>query len=206
MSTLFLAAVVGLFASPAFAQDDAASDGAAAEIDIPMTETYVTGTPGDIVQIGSTAVDAAVQDHSCEVVATITNQSSVHVGNTLVVTSGESSVTMTNIEDAADTTVTGGGTITLGETITAAVVLGADGATSLGAGISLACAILPVSPVAPAVPATPDPATPIAPAVPATPDPATPIAPAVPATPDPATPIAPAVPATPVQATPTYTG
>jgi hypothetical protein len=174
MSTLFLAAVVGLFASPAFAQDDAASDGAAAEIDIPMTETYVTGTPGDIVQIGSTAVDAAVQDHSCEVVATITNQSSVHVGNTLVVTSGESSVTMTNIEDAADTTVTGGGTITLGETITAAVVLGADGATSLGAGISLACAILPVSPVAPAVPATPDPATPIAPAVPATPVQATP--------------------------------
>ncbi len=192
ISALFLAAVVGLFASPAFAQDDASSDLATAEISITVTETYVTGTPGDTVQIGSTAVDAALQGRTCEVVATISNQSSIHTGNTLVVTSGDSSVNMANIEDEADTTVTRGGTITLGETITAAVVLGPDGATSLGSSMSLACAALPVTPIAPAVPATPDPATPIAPAVPATPDPATPIAPAVPATP--------------IQATPTYTG
>ncbi len=158
VSALFVATVVGLFASPAFAQDDQSSDasaGAATEVTVPMTETYVTGTAGETVQIGSVDVDAALQGRTCEVVAAITNQSSVHLGNTLVVTSGDSSISMENIEDVADTTVTKGGTITLGQTITAAVVLGADGATSLGSSMNLTCAALPVTPVAPVVPATP---------------------------------------------------
>lgn len=157
-SALILAGLVGLLASPAFAQDDqndTGSDAAAAEVSIPMTDAYNIGAAGDTIQLGSTAVDAALQGRTCEVVATIANQSSVHLGNTLVVTSDGSSVSIPNIEDVADATVTSGGTITLGESLSAAVVLGADGATSLGSSLTVTCAALPVTPIAPAVPAAP---------------------------------------------------
>lgn len=154
-AAFLVAIVVGALASPAVAQDDDATTGTATEVTIPTSDAYANGAEGDSVAIGSTSVDESLQGRTCEVTATITNQSSVHPGNSLVVTSGSSSVTIDDIEGEANGVVTKGGTITLADTISAAVVLGPDGASSLGSNLQLTCAALPVTPVAPVVPSTP---------------------------------------------------
>ena len=144
-----VAAVCSMIGSAALAQDPDTV------IEVPIEEVYATGDVGSSVAMGSADVDADLVGRSCNVVATVANQESVHPGNTLVVTSGDSSVSIDGIEDVADAVTTDGGTITLGSTISAAVVLGEDGATSLGSSLTVTCEALPVT-----APLTPTPAEP----------------------------------------------
>jgi len=144
-----VAAVALMFGSAAEAEDPATV------IEIPIQEIYTTGDVGSSVAMGSAGVAAELAGRSCNVVATVTNQESVHPGNTLVVSSGDSSVSITGIEDVAGAVTTDGGTITLGETISAAVVLGDDGATSLGSSLTVTCEALPETKPALATPAEP---------------------------------------------------
>ncbi len=124
-------------------------------IDVPVEPVYDTGEVGASVAVGSAAVAAELVGRSCNVVVTATNQSSVHPGNTLVVSSGESSVSVAGIEDAAGAVSTEAGTITLGDTISLAVVLGEDGATSVGSSLKVTCEALPEATPTPPTPAEP---------------------------------------------------
>ena len=114
-------------------------------IEVPVAEVFVTGDVGSSVDMGQAEVDAAVVGQACNVTATVANQSSVHPGNTLVVSSGDSSVVINGIEDTADAVTVQGGTLTLGDTVSVAVVLGEDGATSLGSSLTVTCEALPVT-------------------------------------------------------------
>lgn len=142
-------AVCSLFGSAALAEDPEAI------IEIPIHEAYVSGDVGSSVGMGSADVAAELVGRSCNVVATVTNQESVHPGNTLVVTSGDSSVSIGGIEDEAGAVTTEAGTITLGSTISASVVLGDDGATSLGSSLTVTCEALPETEPTPPTPASP---------------------------------------------------
>ena len=144
-----VAAVCSMFGSAALAEDPEAV------IEIPIQEAYSSGDVGSSVAMGSADVADELVGRSCNVVATVTNQESVHAGNTLVVSSGDSSVSISGIEDEAGAVTTEGGTITLGDTITAAVVLGDDGATSLGSSLTVTCEALPETEPTPPTPASP---------------------------------------------------
>ena len=124
-------------------------------IEIPVQEVYVTGDVGSSVDMGSADVAADLVGRACNVVATVSNQESVHPGNTLVVSSGDSSVSIDGIEDVAGAVTTEGGTITLGDTVSVAVVLGDDGATSLGSSLTVTCEALPETKPTPPTPADP---------------------------------------------------
>lgn len=144
-----VAAICSMFGSAALAEDHDTM------IEIPIHEVYAKGDAGSSVAMGSADVPDELVGRSCNVVATVNNQESVHVGNTLVVSSGDSSVSMAGIEDVADAVTTEGGTITLGDTVTAAVVLGSDGATSLGSSLTVTCKALPQTQPTPPTPASP---------------------------------------------------
>ncbi|MDH4280665.1 MAG: hypothetical protein OEW83_21580 [Acidimicrobiia bacterium] len=144
-----VAVFCSMFGSAALAEDTETM------IEIPIQEVYVSGDVGSSVAMGSADVAGDLVGRSCNVVATVTNQDSVHPGNTLVVSSGDSSVSIADIEDVADAVTTQGGTITLGDTISAAVVLGADGATSLGSSLTVTCDALPETEPTPPTPASP---------------------------------------------------
>ena len=138
-------ALIGLGVSPVSAET----------IDIPVVEAYVSGAPGSVLSLGTTTVDAAMVGRSCDVAAVVTNGASVHAGNKLIVTSGDSRVEIAGIEDVADGVTKQGGTLTLGASIEVSVMFGPDGVSSLGSSGSVTCKAAPVSPPAPAVVAKP---------------------------------------------------
>ncbi len=124
-------------------------------INVPVIEAYVSGDPGSTLEIGNTAVEADLQGRSCNVVAEITNGASVHPGNTLIVTSGDSQVEISGIEDVADSVRQEGGSLTLGPSIEVSVMFGDEGISSLGSSLTLVCEALPPTPPAPPVPGEP---------------------------------------------------
>lgn len=143
---------VGIMAAGALLVGGPAS---AQTIDVPIEEVYTTGEPGTSVAIGSAEVAEDLQGRSCEISATVTNQSSEHPGNTLVITSGDSTVEVAGIEENADAVTTSGGTLTLGADIQVSVVLGDTGGTSLGSSLTVTCEPLPATPPPPPVVADP---------------------------------------------------
>lgn len=120
-------------------------------IEVPIQDVMTNGEPGSSVALGSADVSDDLQGRSCEVAAVVTNQSSEHAGNVLVISSGDSSITVASIEDQANTVTSGSGTLTLGSTVEVAVVLGDTGGTSLGSSLTVTCAPLPPTPPPPAV-------------------------------------------------------
>lgn len=148
-------AVAAMMAATALTAPVAAQDDGEASIIVPIQETYATGQAGDTVEVGSAEVPADLVGRPCTVNATVVNNQSTHVGNTMIIASGDSSVSISGIEDATDATMTGAGTLTLGSTVTASVVLGADGATSVGSSVTVSCDPLPVTP--PPAPVTKEP-------------------------------------------------
>jgi len=118
-------------------------------VEIPVEHVYERGESGTSVAMGSADVAADLVGQTCNVVATVINQESAHPGNKLVVTSGDSTVEIGGIEDVAGAVTTEGGSLTLGETVAVAVVLGDDGATSLGSSLTVTCEPLPETPPTP---------------------------------------------------------
>lgn len=124
---------------------------AAQDIEIPIEQTVIDTTPKSTVQIGQADVPADLVGRTCEIEVVVTNQSSVHPGNNLIVASDGSSVTVEGVEDEAGGVSTVAGSITLGDTITVSVFLGRDSISSLGSNLSVTCAPLPPTPPAPTV-------------------------------------------------------
>ena len=136
-----LAASVGLLASPAGAET----------VEVPITNVEAKGDPGSTVLIGSTDIAEDLQGRSCDVTITVKNQTSENPGNTLIVSSGDSSVRVEGIEDTANAITEASGTLTLGPSINVSVQLGNANITSLGSSLTVTCEPLPVTPPTPPV-------------------------------------------------------
>ena len=77
-------------------------------------------------------VPAELQGSSCNVQSEAENQSSVHLGNNLIVASGSDSVTLFNVEREPGALTTASGDLTLGSAVTVSLSLGTDGVFSGG--------------------------------------------------------------------------
>jgi hypothetical protein len=92
---------------------------------VSLPTRVVRGATGDRVDFGARQVPAGLVGQTCTVVATGNNNTSVHVGNDLVVDSA-SSVRLFGVEDSRNKTTVAAGTITLGNSVRFILVLGPD--------------------------------------------------------------------------------
>lgn len=114
-------------------------------VEVKIDTQVVSGDPGETVTVGATSVPIALKGQSCDLAVEIINQESVHVGNSITVTSGTSSVTVDKVEDVANTTVKGGGVLTLDDEVKVKLTFGADGTSSLGSDVKVTCTTVPVA-------------------------------------------------------------
>jgi hypothetical protein len=140
-----VALVASLHGSPVSAQT----------IDVPIGDAYLNGAPGSVTTIGTGSVPADLVGRSCNLAVAVVNQGSVHPGNSVIVSSGTSQVTVASVEEVADITVKGAGVLTLGSTIEVKLQLGNDGLSSLGSNVSVTCEPLPVAPPPTPIPKQP---------------------------------------------------
>jgi hypothetical protein len=104
-------------------------------------ETIITipiNTVADESGVLATApVPAELQGSSCNVQADAENQSSVHPGNDLIVSSGSDSVTLFDVEREAGALTMASGDLTLGSEVTVSLSLGPDGVFSGGITVTI---------------------------------------------------------------------
>lgn len=115
-------------------------------VDVPIGDNFLNAAPGSLVTIATKDVPADLAGRSCNLSVTVTNQSSVHPGNALVITSGDTKVTVEKVEETANSVVTGTGVLTLGSNVTVALQLGNEGLSSLGSSAKVTCEALPPAP------------------------------------------------------------
>lgn len=110
----------------------------ASDISIPFDD-LVFGQPGSTVTIASADVSAEMVGRTCHLVVVAENQSSVHIGNDLIVSTGGSQAVIFGVEDTPN-----GGTsetyeMVVGPTILVQLRIGQDGMSSLGFDLSFDC-------------------------------------------------------------------
>lgn len=115
------------------------SPASAQTITVPIPESFAQGPVGSIQPLVSQAVPADLVGQSCTLTVEVKNNESVHPGNNLIVASGESKVVVKGVEDAAGTTVSGSGTLTLGKTVDVSLEMGEHGQSSLGSNVTVTC-------------------------------------------------------------------
>lgn len=127
------AVIFGLLAlaAPAGAQDNVITI---------AVEGVLTGSEDEVVPVVSETVDPSLVGATCEVEGQTENNSSVHPGNDLILTTGDSTATIENTEEFPGEIAPGSGTIVLGETIDISVRFGPDGVTSGGVIVTFDCA------------------------------------------------------------------
>jgi hypothetical protein len=91
----------------------------------------VYGSEGEVVQVTQVAVDADLIGATCTGTATVRNNESMHPGNDFIISSGGTSVVVSDFESAAGRVATATSNLVLGETITASIRLGPHGVASL---------------------------------------------------------------------------
>ena len=101
-------------------------------VEIPLG-TVVRADPGAEVSLNSVAVPTELVGLECSVQSRSENNSSVHPGNDLVVTSGPESVVLSDVEGSAGKVTTATATVTLGDDIAVTLIMGPDGVFSAGA-------------------------------------------------------------------------
>lgn len=116
----------------------AAPVGAESEISIPFDD-LIFGSPGSVIQVAEVPVDADLVGRTCRLSVVAENQSSVHIGNDLIVSTGSSQAVVLGVEDTPN-----GGTLqtfemVVGPTIVVEIRIGQDGMSSLGFGLSFDC-------------------------------------------------------------------
>jgi hypothetical protein len=126
-----LAVLVGVGAILVVAAGAAgAQDGGIVEIPL---GTVVRTDPGAEVSLDSVAVPTELVGLECSVQSRSENNSSVHPGNDLVVTSGAESVVLSDVEGSPGKVTTATSTVTLGDDIAVTLIMGPDGVFSAGA-------------------------------------------------------------------------
>jgi hypothetical protein len=110
----------------------------ATDISIPFDD-LVFGQPGSTVDIATVDVSAEMVGRTCHLAVLAENQSSVHIGNDLIVSTGGSQAVIFGVEDTPN-----GGTsetyeMVVGPTILVQLRIGQDGMSSLGFDLSFDC-------------------------------------------------------------------
>jgi LPXTG-motif cell wall-anchored protein len=95
--------------------------------------------PGSVQTLAVRTVDASLVGLTCSGTYSGENNSSVHPGNDLIVSTGSAQVVLAGVEDFAGKDTTASQPIVLGPTVTVSIRLGSDGVASLGAHLELDC-------------------------------------------------------------------
>lgn len=103
-------------------------------------DTVVRAPAGSSTVLAEIAVDSDLVGLECTIEASAINQSSVHPGNDIVVSTGTSSVTLRDVEGEPSKSTTADGTVILGPAITLTLIMGPDGVFSAGASVQFTCA------------------------------------------------------------------
>ncbi|MEZ5282532.1 MAG: LPXTG cell wall anchor domain-containing protein [Acidimicrobiales bacterium] len=126
---LTLGLTVGWFAAVA---------GAAESLTVPI-DTVVRSEPGAETVLAQLDVDADLVGATCQIGVDAHNQESVHPNNDLVIRSGGASAVLADVEGESGADTIGSATLTLGETVTVALVMGSDGVFSGGFDLAFDC-------------------------------------------------------------------
>ena len=105
--------------------------------------TVVSGPPNSLVEISTEEVEPWLQGESCAIEVEIDNNDSVHEGTALVITSGDDTVTVPDVETEPGLVTFAEGALILGENVTVSVYLGPDGITSGGVRVDFLCDQVP---------------------------------------------------------------
>ena len=126
--------MIGLFTGAGLVNPASAED----EISVQPDE-LVFGDPGTVVSVATEQVPTELIGKSCALRVIAENGSSVHVGNTLIVSTGDSRTVIAGVEDSPDGSTIGTAQVTLAETINFELEMGPDGMSSLGFAIGFDC-------------------------------------------------------------------
>jgi hypothetical protein len=108
------------------------------QISVPV-KTIIRGDIGSTHVLAEETVNEELVGMVCEVNATAKNQGSVHPGNDIIVSSGDSSVTLVNVEREANGLTNAEGELTMSSDLTVTLVLGKDKVFSGGMDVNLNC-------------------------------------------------------------------
>lgn len=139
----------------------------------------VVADPGSLVTISSELVPKDLVGLECDLRLVAENGSSIHPGNSVIVTTGDSRSVVEEAEDKADGELVDIHRVVLGESILIELEMGPDGLSSMGFTVGFECTTLVEPTVAPLIetsaPSTAPPttATPTTAAPPVTPAPTT---------------------------------
>jgi hypothetical protein len=132
----------------------AATTAQASDLSFKVGYTIMRGPVGSLVDIGGENVPEDLQGRTCDVALSTSNNGSVHVGNDVIISSGDGSVTFKNVESKANQDQTyPAQPLTLGGALSAQLRFGKDKVTSSGFGVTVDC------PPPPTVPPTTEPPT-----------------------------------------------
>jgi hypothetical protein len=101
--------------------------------------SIVRASEGALVELVALDVDAALIGQACTLTASVYNQRSVNPGNNLIVATGGTQMTLTDIEAVADATTTGSASVIAGDVVTFTLVMGPKQVYSGQLHMSLEC-------------------------------------------------------------------
>lgn len=131
----------------------------AAEFDIPI-DTVVYAPEGSYTVIADVETPAELVGSSCVSIAVAANQESVHPNNDLIIETGESSVTLSDVEREPGATTPASGEVTLGARVKVTLHMGSDEVFSGGVVIVIGSNCTPPTPPTTAPPTTEPPTEP----------------------------------------------
>ena len=117
----------------------AAPAGAEGEEIVIRPTTVIYADPGTVHDVADMPVPASLQGKPCDLRVITQNQSSIHPGTDVSVTTGGATSWIRGVEDSADARVVDTHRVTLGPDILIQVTIGPDGSTSLGFTASFEC-------------------------------------------------------------------
>ncbi len=127
---------------------------------VQIPETVVRGNSGDTTKLASLTVPLSLLGQTVSANAQTTNNTSVHPGTQLIVSSNSTSFTLDDIEGTPNKVTTGSGNLTLGSTVDVSVKLGPDGVFSGGGSVTLTVDCPTTPPVIPPITPPTPPVTP----------------------------------------------
>lgn len=130
LAVAFTVVLSGALAVPAGAEGE--------EIIIRPT-TVIYDDPGSVHTVADMPVPASLLGKPCDLRVITQNQSSIHPGTDVSVTTGGATSVIRGVEDTADARVVDTHRVTLGSNILVQVTIGPDGSTSLGFTASFEC-------------------------------------------------------------------
>lgn len=104
---------------------------------VQIPQTVVRGAAGDTSKLTELTVPASLQGKSVTASAQAVNNTSVHPGTSLIISSNSTSFSLNDIEGSANKVTNGSGQLTLGSTVEVTVKLGSDGVFSGGGNLTI---------------------------------------------------------------------